>query len=28
MNKGVPETLKKVALRSFKEKTTPGGGKG
>jgi hypothetical protein len=28
MNKNVPETLKKMALRSFKEKTTPGGGKG
>jgi hypothetical protein len=28
MNKGVPETLKKIALRSFKEKSSPGGGKG
>ncbi len=28
LNKNVPETLKKTALRSFKEKTTPGGGKG
>ena len=28
MNKNIPETLKKTALRSFKEKTTPGGGKG
>ena len=25
LNKGVPETLKKTALRNFKEKTTPGG---
>ena len=28
MNKNIPETLKKMALRSFKEKTSPGGGKG
>jgi len=25
LNKGVPETLKRTALRNFKEKTTPGG---
>jgi hypothetical protein len=28
MNKNVPETLKKLALKSYKEKTSPGGGKG
>ena len=28
MNKNIPETLKKMAVRSFKEKTSPGGGKG
>lgn len=27
MNKGVPETVRKVALKSFKEKTTPAGKK-
>jgi hypothetical protein len=27
MNKGVPETVRKLALRSFKEKTTPAGKK-
>jgi hypothetical protein len=28
MNKNIPETLKKMAVRMFKEKTSPGGGKG
>jgi hypothetical protein len=28
MNKNVPETLKKLALKQYKEKTSPGGGKG
>ena len=27
MNKGVPETVRKIALKSFKEKTTPAGKK-
>jgi hypothetical protein len=28
MNKNVPETLKKIALKQYKDKTGPGGGKG
>jgi hypothetical protein len=27
LNKGVPETLKKLAMKNFKEKSSPGGGK-
>jgi hypothetical protein len=28
LNKNVPETLKKVAMKNYKEKSSPGGGKG